>query len=76
VLLVLLGAITVVAVPFLGRFGALPDNPTLLDRDYTTGYAVLVGLVVLGVGLGALWSRRRSRPEDLSRALDDDTPAA
>ena len=28
-----------VAVPVLGRFGARPDNPTLLDRDYLGGVA-------------------------------------
>ena len=33
--------VTVAAVPVLGRFGARPDNPTLLDRDYRTGWLVV-----------------------------------
>ncbi|MGB5936190.1 MAG: hypothetical protein WBG76_10025, partial [Ornithinimicrobium sp.] len=36
--LVVLGAVTLVAIPVLGRFGAREDNPTLLDRNYTAGY--------------------------------------
>ncbi|MCH1867503.1 hypothetical protein [Nocardioides sp. CFH 31398] len=77
---VVLATVTVVAIPFLGRFGALPDNPTLLDRDYTTGYLVLVGVVLGVVVAGALVrsARRRTGPEDLSASLDDtpsDTPS-
>lgn len=61
--LLVLGSVTLLAVPVLGRFGARPDNPTLLDRDYLLGWCVLAGLVALGVGLGALATgRRRSRP--------------
>jgi len=73
---VVLATVTVVAVPFLGRFGALPDNPTLLDRDYTTGYLVLVAVVLGLVVAGSLVrsARRRGRPEDLSAALDDGHP--
>lgn len=59
--LVVLGTITVVAVPFVGRFGALPDNPTLLPRDYTAGYAGIVALVVLGVVVGVVLRARRAR---------------
>ncbi|GAA1927867.1 hypothetical protein GCM10009737_32140 [Nocardioides lentus] len=62
--LVVLGTVSVVAVPFVGRFGALPDNPTLLDRDYTTGYLVLAGLVVLAVVAGGLRRRGRDTPHD------------
>lgn len=47
--LVVLGAATLLAVPVLGRFGAKPDNPTLLDRAYGPGWAVLAGLTVLAV---------------------------
>ena len=42
-----LGAVTLLAVPVLGRFGAQPDNPTLLDRAYGPGWLVLAGLTVL-----------------------------
>jgi hypothetical protein len=51
--LVVLGAVTVTAVPVLTRMGAHADNPTLLDRHYVLGwcgFATLVGIVtVLGV---------------------------
>ena len=51
---VVLGSVTLLAMPVLGRFGARPDNPTLLDRDYSVGLA--------GAGrrwsLVAAWSRR------------------
>lgn len=54
--LVVLGPLTLVAVPVLGRFGAKEDNPTLLDRPYWLGYALVV-LVVLA--LAAVSARRR-----------------
>lgn len=63
VALVVVGSITLAAVPVLGRFGARADNPTLLDRDYVVGWLVLVALVLVGVTLGALLrARRRARP--------------
>ena len=36
--LVVLGTVTLTAVPVLGRFGAKADNPTLLDRPYVVGW--------------------------------------
>jgi len=42
---VVLGSVTLMAVPVLGRFGARADNPTLLDRPYLTGWLVFAGLV-------------------------------
>lgn len=62
VLLVVLGPLTLVAVPVLGRFGARPDNPTLLDRPYVAGYAVLVGLGLVLAALSALRARRSPKP--------------
>ncbi|MBD8869821.1 hypothetical protein [Nocardioides donggukensis] len=58
-----LGATTLLAVPVLGRFGARPDNPTLLDRDYLTGWVVLAALTALGVAAatGLRVVARRSR---------------
>lgn len=47
--LVVLGTLTLMAVPVLGGFGARADNPTVLDRDYATGWLVLVGLTALVV---------------------------
>lgn len=55
-LLVLL-TVTVTAVPVLGRFGARPDNPTLLDRDYPGGWLLLTLVVVVGTLVWALRGR-------------------
>jgi hypothetical protein len=54
--LVVLGSLTLLAVPFLGGFGRdnAPDNGTLLDRDYTAGFLVLVGVVLVAVVLPVL----------------------
>ena len=52
-----LGTVTVVAIPVLGRFGARPDNPTLLDRNYVLGWLVLATLTVIAVGTAVALSR-------------------
>lgn len=54
-----LGSVTLLAVPVLGRFGARADNPTLLDRDYTTGWLALAALTALSVLVAALVRSRR-----------------
>ncbi|WP_228942051.1 hypothetical protein [Nocardioides sp. Leaf374] len=59
--LVLLGSLTLLAVPVLGRFGERADNPTLLDRDYTAGWLAVAGLVLLGVVVAGLLRRRAQR---------------
>jgi hypothetical protein len=41
-----LGSLTLLAIPVLGRFGERPDNASLLDRDYTTGWLVVAGLTL------------------------------
>lgn len=46
--LAVVGTLTLVAIPVLGRFGARSDNPTLLDRPYVVGWAVLVVVVAAG----------------------------
>jgi hypothetical protein len=56
--MIVLGSLTLLAVPELGRFGARPDNPTLLDRDYTRGWLVVAAIVVVYVVVGS-WLRRR-----------------
>lgn len=56
---VVLGSVTLLAVPVLGRFGARADNDTLLDRDYVMGWLVLAGLTVVAVGAATLVRSRR-----------------
>ena len=51
------GTVTLVAVPVLGRFGARPDNPTLLDRNYSLGWLVLAALIVVVVAVAAIVGR-------------------
>jgi hypothetical protein len=53
-----LGTVTLVAVPVLGRFGARADNPTLLDRNYVLGWLVLATLTVGVSGVAALVRRK------------------
>jgi len=60
VLLVVVGSVTLLAVPVLGGFGRRADNPSLLDRDYTTGWLLLVGVLVVLAAVGSavqLWRR-------------------
>jgi hypothetical protein len=59
--LVVLGSVTLLAVPVLGGFGARPDNPTVLDRNYWAGWATIAGLTLLGVVLAGRLDRRRRR---------------
>jgi hypothetical protein len=58
--LVVLGSVTLVAVPVLGGWGANTDNATILDRPYATGWFLVATLVLAGVVAGAVLSRRRS----------------
>ncbi len=55
--LIVLGSVTLLAIPVLGRFGALDDNPTVLDRNYLLGWALLAALTVVVV-VAAGWRRR------------------
>lgn len=58
---IVLGSVTLLAIPVLGRYGAKPDNPTLLDRDYLAGWLAVAGLTCAGVAVAALMSTRRRR---------------
>jgi hypothetical protein len=60
---VVLGSVTLLAVPVLGRFGERADNPTLLDRDYTAGWLVLVAITAVAVVAASLVRSRRTRQE-------------
>jgi len=60
VALVVVGSLTVLAFPVLGRFGERDGNPTHLDRSYLTGWLVLVALtIVIVVAAGVVRSRKR-----------------
>jgi hypothetical protein len=58
---VVVGAVTLLAIPVLGRFGASPGNDTLLDRNYVAGWLLLVGLTAGVVGVAVLARTRRRR---------------
>ncbi len=59
--MVVLGALTLVALPVLGGFGARDDNPTLLDRPYLASWFALVALTVLAVTAASLLRSRGPR---------------
>jgi hypothetical protein len=67
---VVVATVTLAAVPVLGRFGARPDNPTLLDRDYVTGWLVFVAVVALGTLGHVLWHARRTTGGGTSDGTD------
>jgi hypothetical protein len=60
---IVLASVTLVAVPVLGRYGARPDNPTLLDRSYGVGWFVFAGLTLLVVAVASWRSRMHSSAE-------------
>jgi hypothetical protein len=57
---VVLGTLTLVAVPVLGGWGANSDNSTILGRDYAAGWLVVATLTLAGVLAGLAINRRRS----------------
>ncbi len=59
VAVVVWGSITILAIPMLGRFGADPTLPSLLDRPYLAAWSVGTAVVLLAVAGAALVRRRR-----------------
>ena len=59
VLLVVIGSVTLMAVPVMGGFGRRTDNPSLLDRDYVAGWLVLVAILCAAVAVGSSVQRWR-----------------
>ncbi len=55
--LLVLGSLTLVAVPVLGGWGANADNPTILDRDYTAGWLTVAAVVLVGIAAVVLRHR-------------------
>ena len=66
--LVVLGSVTLWAIPVLGRFGARPDNQTLLDRPYVAGWLLIVGTTLIAAAATALVHRGRRDPGDEANA--------
>jgi len=58
---IVLGSVTLLAIPVLGRYGALPDNPSLLDRPYVAGWLVLAALVLASAAVAAIVLRAREK---------------
>ena len=56
---VVVGSLTLLSLPVL--LGREPANPTLLDRDYTTGWLLVAALVAVAVACGTLVLERRRR---------------
>ncbi len=61
VALIVLGTLTVVAIPVLGRFGARSDNSSLLDRSYVPAWFAIAGLTLLAVVLASVLGSRGAR---------------
>jgi hypothetical protein len=58
---IVLGTVSLAAVPVLGRFGARADNATLLDRSYVAGWFAFAGVVVVLVVVGIVVQRLSRR---------------
>lgn len=67
VALVVLGPLTLLAIPVLGSFGAVPDDPGLLERPYLTSWLAVVTVTVVAVGVAG-WVRRAPGEEDVDGA--------
>ena len=65
--LVVLGTLTLMAVPVLGGWGANADNPTILDRDYAAGWLVLAAVILAVVLTSMLLTRLTHRGETKDR---------
>jgi hypothetical protein len=65
--LIVLGTLTLLAVPVLGGWGANADNPTILDRDYAAGWLVLAAVILAVVVTSMLLTRLTHRGETPGR---------
>jgi len=59
---IVLAPVTILSVPVLGRFGARPSEPSLLDRHYWLGWCALVAVVGVAILVGTLARRAGVRP--------------
>ncbi|CAN5517866.1 hypothetical protein BH11ACT8_BH11ACT8_24770 [soil metagenome] len=73
--MMVLGSVTLLAVPMLGSFGAKDDNPTLLDRNYGVGWLVFFVLVLVAVVVASVLRARSTAtpaPSDHDQHDQDD----
>jgi hypothetical protein len=63
-------AVTLVALPVLGRFGERPDNPSLLNRNYTAGWLVVLAVVWALVVAWMLVAHRAAPRADAAPGAD------
>ncbi len=56
---VVLGTVTLVAIPVLGGWGRRADNPSLLPRDYSSGWILVATIVAIAVVAAGLVVRSR-----------------
>jgi len=59
--LVVLGSVTLMAVPVIAELGSRPDVPSLLPRPYAALWLVFAGVVALAVVLAVVLASRRRR---------------
>ena len=59
--LVVSGSLTLVALSVIGRRGASADNPSLLNRDYVTGWLVALAVTWGAVLVSSLLRRAAAR---------------
>ncbi|WP_330232319.1 hypothetical protein OHA40_07385 [Nocardia sp. NBC_00508] len=52
-------ALVLIAIPVLGRGHAVPDNPTVLDRNYPVGLAIILTIIWLLVLATTAQHRRK-----------------
>ena len=73
VAVVVVGSLSLLAVPVLGHFGARADNPTLLDRPYGWSWLVLLAATLAAVVLAGFVAARRTSVTETDHQTDHET---
>jgi len=71
---ILVGTVSVVAVPVLEGHAAGGRNHTLLDRDYVAGWLLVAGVVLVATAAGVLGGRALSAARSRRRTSDGPGP--
>jgi len=69
---IVLGSVTLLAIPVLGRYGARSDNSTLLNRDYGQGWWIFAGVIVAAVIVASVIRTRQAGPASVEPVAGDD----